>query len=170
MWVFVPLHAQRVAVKTNALYWCVGSINAGVEIRMSRHWTANIEVEGNPFKIKDYSLRNVAFMPEVRYWLQGRPMARHFIGLMGVVSHYDAQIKDWQHTGAAYAAGLTYGYNFVLSRHWSLELSAGVGLMKMHDCQTPVGKTCSYNANNPYNSKLIPVPLKAAVTFTYIIK
>ena len=52
------VQAQRVAVKTNALYWLTASPNLGVEFRMSRHFSLNIEAAGLsiPFPQRDVHL------------------------------------------------------------------------------------------------------------------
>ena len=62
--------SQRVSFKTNALYWGTLSPNAGVEFRLSRHFTLNLEGAVNPFTIGDYKLHSAAFMPEARYCFQ----------------------------------------------------------------------------------------------------
>ena len=45
------MNAQRLVAKTNLLYWCTGTINAGLEVRVSRRYTLNLEGEINPLTI-----------------------------------------------------------------------------------------------------------------------
>ena len=69
------------------------------------------------------------FQPEVRYWLN-RPMVSHFLGITAFVNNFDMMVKDVHHKGDAYAAGLTYGYAWVLGDHWNIEATAGVGVLR----------------------------------------
>lgn len=161
--------AQRISLKTNALYWMAESPNLGVEFRMNRHVTLNVEGIVSRLGISDIHVKGEAFTPELRYWLSARPQAGHFIGLMGVATHYNLRHQDCRHNGDALGGGLTYGYSFVLSRHWSLEGSLGVGLLYRHekhyeegtDVEVPSRANCS---------KWAPVPLRAGVSFVYILK
>ena len=145
--------AQRIALKTNLPYWGVGGMNAGLELRMSRHWTFNVEVEGDVVK----RFRNFTATPEFRYWFQGRPMARHFVGVMGMASTYNLDVFDNFYNGTAMGLGLTYGYAFVLSKRLSLELSAGAGWLNFRD-----------EANE--DRRNVFTPMKLAVSLIYVLK
>lgn len=159
--------AQRVSFKTNALYWGTLSPNAGVEFRLSRHFTLNFEGAVNPFSIGDYKLHAAAFTPEARYWFSGRPQAGHFVGLMGFGGIYSMAWNHTNHVGDALGGGLTYGYSFVLSRRWSLETTIGLGMLHVREKKYAEGAEEPKEINN---TKTIPAPLKAGVTFTYILK
>ncbi len=159
--------AQKITLKTNLLYWGTLSPNFGTELRLSRHFTLNLEAAVNPFEIKDKKLHMVTFTPEVRYWLAGRPQAHYFIGAMALGSVYDIHYKDITHKGDAVGIGLTCGYSFVLSKRLSLEATIGGGLLhyreiKHHDAQP--------RPLSPNNAKSIIAPLKAGLTLAYILK
>ena len=68
LWSTTDVHAQRVGIKTNLLYWATLSPNIGTEFRLSRHFTVNLEAAGNPFKFGDHQLHFASFKPEVRSW------------------------------------------------------------------------------------------------------
>ena len=150
-----PATAQRINVKTNALYWLAMSPNLGVEFRINRHMTFNLEgvvnrVSGfKPYGVSNLSTKGFAFEPEARYWFSARPQAGHFVGLTAVAANYDLQ--------------------FVLSRHWSLETTIGVGAVYRQE---------KYSRNEeeraaldkPNVSTVNFAPIKAAVSFVYIIK
>lgn len=162
------LHAQRVALKSNALYWATLSPNLGAEFRVSRHYTFNLEVGGNPFKLSDkFQTRFAGITPEVRYWFEGRPHARHFMGLMGMAAAYDLVLQDRHHTGSAFGGGLTYGYSFVLGKRWSLETTVGAGVLKIREKNYATHEYAPETANR---NKVIFAPLKLGVTFVYLIK
>lgn len=159
--------AQRVAVKTNALYWLTASPNLGLEFRMSRHFSLNIEAAGNPFTIKDTKLHHATFNPELRYWFSARPQAGHFVGVMGFASAYDLHAKSRYHKGDAYGVGLTYGYSLVLSKHWSMEATAGLGVLRYREKKFRDGQAQPKGVNH---KGFTPAPTKLGLTFVYIFK
>lgn len=159
--------AQRAMLKSNLLYWGTLSPNLGTELRLSRHFTLNIEAAANPFSIGDKKLHAVAVTPEARYWLSARPQAGHFVGLMALGSIYDVKFDGTVHNGDAIGAGLTYGYSFVLGRRWSLEATVGAGLLHVREKKYKETEDTPADANNTRN---LFAPLKAGVTFVYILK
>ena len=95
-------HAQRISVKTNALYWAVATPNIGAEFRLNRHFTLGIEGLANKLKVgSKLNSRVVAVTPEVRYWFSIRPQAGHFVGLMGMGTDYDVTLKNKVYKGTA---------------------------------------------------------------------
>lgn len=171
-----PLSAQRVAVKTNALYWATATPNLGAEFRLNRHFTLNLEGAVNRLKLGDkINSKAIGAMPEVRYWFSARPQARHFVGVMGLVAGYgltthikSAEPKNY-HGGTAVGGGLTYGYSFVLGPHWSLETTAGLGLLSINERKAK-GDNIEHGSGGNNNSKCIFAPTKLGVTFVYIFK
>lgn len=163
----MPIHAQRVALKSNALYWAAASPNLGLEFRINRHITFDFEGTYNRLDVGKLDTRAMIFTPEMRYWFSARPQTGHFVGLMGVGADYDITLSDNRHKGDAFGAGLTYGYSFVLGRHWSLETSLGVGGIYRHE------KSFAKDSKEPDAvnvRKWNAVPLKVGATFVYIIK
>lgn len=159
--------AQRVALKTNALYWAAASPNLGMEFRVNRHITFNFEGAYNRLDIGKIDSKAAIFYPEIRYWLSARPQTGHFFGITGIAADYDVTASDKRHKGDAFGAGLTYGYSFVLSRHWSLETTVGAGAAYRHEKAFAKGSKEPTAANI---RKWQMAPLKAGVTFVYIIK
>lgn len=108
-----PATAQRINVKTNALYWLAMSPNLGVEFRINRHMTFNLEgvvnrVSGfKPYGVSNLSTKGFAFEPEARYWFSARPQAGHFVGLTAVAANYDLQFNDKRHDGDLFGGGIT---------------------------------------------------------------
>lgn len=166
--VAAPVWAQRVSVKTNALYWATASPNLGAEFRLNRHLTLNLEAMGNKLHISDYDTRVLGFTPEVRYWFSARPQAGHFLGLMGGMADYNIEDHTKVYKGDAYFVGPTYGYSFVLGRHWSLEATIGVGAMRYR--QKRYDSAIEEAPREPNDSKWIAAPLKLGLSFVYIIK
>ena len=165
----VAASAQRVGIKTNALYWATATANLGLEFRLNRHLTLNLE--GGYHKlyfVNRIDTRAEFADAEMRYWFSARPQAGHFVGLMGVGGNYDLTLSHKCHVGDAIGFGPTYGYSFVLGRHWSLETTVGVGAVYQREKHydesfEPVPET-------PNRRKWIFSPIKAGVTFVYIIR
>lgn len=160
-------NAQRIGLKTNALYWATGTPNLGLELRLSRSFTLNVEGGVNLFDYHSFGLNAATFSPEVRYWHSGRPQTGHFIGaLIDFKGMNDCRVKDNMHQGFAMGAGLSYGYSLVLSRRWSIEGTLGAGIIRKDE------KKWHYTAEKPQESRQSWKAglLKAAISITYILK
>lgn len=161
------VQAQRVSLKTNALYWIGATPNFGAEFRLTRFFTLNLEAGGTKVNISKVNTQMYGFMPEVRYWFSSRPQAGHFVGLMGLAADYKTKLNTTWHDGYAYGAGVTYGYSFVIGKHWSLEATIGGGAMHISEYKYKVDDTRS---GKPNNEKWLISPLKAGVSIVYIFK
>lgn len=160
--------AQRVALRTNVIDWATLSPNLTLETRLNRRLTLGMGLVGNPFKVKiaDTRFNNFRFQPELRYWFN-RPMARHFMGFALLAANYDLRHKASIAQGDIFAAGLTYGFALVLSRHWNVEFTAGIGLGKTRYFKYNEDET---KPSSPNHSKWTPVPMNVGVSFSYIFK
>ena len=74
------MKSQTIAVKSNLLYDLTSSINAGIELGLSPHWTLDISGNYNGWTMShDRRWKHWAVQPEVRYWLCDR-FGAHFFG------------------------------------------------------------------------------------------
>ena len=94
----VHVHAQRVAVKTNALGWLTASPNVEAEFVLGSHVSLNMGIAANPISTDNFKTTFTHFQPEVRYWLN-RPMVSHFLGITAFVNNFDMMVKDVHHKG-----------------------------------------------------------------------
>lgn len=167
--------AQRVALKTNALYWAALAPNLSAEFRMSRHFSLNIDGAVNPglenvtkIFLKDNKTTEVALLsPEVRYWFSARPHAGHFVGAMALGSIYKLRYDGMGHEGDALAVGLTYGYSFVLNRRWSIEGTVGAGAVRLREKKWAEGSERPDKINR---KSTVLAPLKVGISVVYILK
>ena len=146
------------ALKTNALYWATTTPNLGLELRLAPKWTLDAEVGLNPFAPKtedggfDKSIKHFRLHPEVRYWFC-ESFYKHFIGLhVPYVIYNISDIKllgteNERHQGWGAGVGLSYGYSWVLSKHWNIEATIGAGYLYLESdiypcthCRTKRGK------------------------------
>ncbi len=157
-------HAQRIALKTNLLYWAAMTPNIEMEARLAPKLTADLSVAGSFASVKNYKLHFAGVEPELRYWLE-RPMARHFVGIAGMFTNYNFKLKEKHHQGDAVGAGLVYGYAFVLGKQWNLETSIGVGMAHFREKNYR-------NNEKPENANHIGwavVPMRVGITLSYIL-
>ncbi len=158
--------AQKLAFSTNVLSWATLSPNLGIEAILSSHVSLDLHLTYRPFDYKSDPMRVTIVQPEVRYWL-GRPQARHFLGLNAFYVDNNVTWKSDRFKGHGFGAGVSYGYSWVLSDHWNIEASLGVGIMRAR--QFRFHKEEQMPAEINYE-KWLPVPSKCAVSFVYILK
>ena len=185
----ISSNAQRIAVKTNALYWVTATPNLGFEVAMGDRWTFEVEAGYNPWtfnKEKNMKAKHWLVSPEFRYWFCNS-FQGHFIGINGNYAQFNAgalpvpvhkafialnqtQEQDLEKSrveGWAVGAGLTYGYAFPIARRWNIELTAGFGYW--------------YSIYNQYESRKCGLfqetvnkhalgPTSLGISFIYMIK
>lgn len=166
-------------VKTNLLYDATMTANLGLEVRLSRRYTLDLPVSYNAWSLnEDKKWKHFLVQPELRRWLSCESFYGHFIGLHGIYIHYNVggvkmpfgigpEMETHRYQGDGYGAGLSYGYQWLLSSRWSLEASVGAGYARLvHDkykcgaCGEKVGAEKKHYIG----------PTKAALSLIYIIK
>ncbi len=141
---------SQLAVKTNLLYDATTTPNLGFEVRAGQHSTLNFVYGLNPwtFHSKAHGERKAKHwvaMPEYRWWVCS-PFNGHFIGVHLMGGQFNAGnvdiplpgaffggenlrngVKDFRYEGEYAGGGFTYGYQWILNRHWNIEAEIGVG-------------------------------------------
>ena len=82
------LHAQQVAVKTNGLMLAAMMPNVGCEFVVGERSSIDLSAFGS-INIYGNKAKMIGFQPEYRYWFNGRPMTREFIGVAALGASYD---------------------------------------------------------------------------------
>lgn len=137
-----PLHAQKVAVKTNLLYDATATVNAGIEFGLAPKWTLDISGNYNGWTMShDRKWKHWLVQPEARYWFCDR-FAGHFLGFHALGGQYNignldngikflgtdfSKLSDNRFQGWFVGGGIAYGYAWVLNKHWNLEAEIGLG-------------------------------------------
>lgn len=152
---------QEIAVKTNLAYDAMTTPNLGVEIGLRGRNTVNLQYGLNPwnFGTGDNGIRKVRHWvvePEYRRWFCTRFNGR-FIGVHALGGQLNASnvnlpvpgvffggenlqkgVRDNRYEAAFAGAGVTYGYQWILTRHWNFEAEIGAGYIhawyKKFDC------------------------------------
>lgn len=133
---------QKIGIKTNLLADALLSPNLGVEIGLTPRWTLDISGQLNAWTLSnDRRWKHWALQPEVRYWLCDR-FSGHFFGTHVHGGQYniggmDGKVKflgtdfrklhNTRYQGWFMGAGVSYGYAWILGRHWNLEGELGIG-------------------------------------------
>ncbi len=136
------LGAQEVAIKTNVLSDAFLNPNLGLEVALNKKWTIEAEGELNLWTLSHGKRwKHWMVQPEARYWFCEKFMG-HFLGLHLHAGQYNMggfngwyhmlgtdarKLKDERYEGWFLGAGVSYGYDFVLSKHWNLEGELGLG-------------------------------------------
>ena len=138
---FSQVFAQQLAVKTNLLYDATTTPNLGLEMGMGRKHSMQLYYGLNPWKFDstggDKYFKHWMLSPEYRYWFCHR-FQGSFLGVHALGGEFDAanvklpfgmykSLRDHRFEGWYVGGGATYGYQWVLSRHWNIETSVGVG-------------------------------------------
>lgn len=170
----VPARAQLFAVKTNAASWLACTPDIGFEVIAGEHVSVALSAFGHykPYGVWDSKM--IAVQPEFRYWFNGRPLTREYIGASAALVTYDTQMFRHTYRGNAVSLGVTGGYVFSLGKHWAFELSAGVGVLLFRHKQFITGDDYDeyfhqqVTEPNNWGYKLFPSKLNAS--FIYIIR
>lgn len=171
---------SQVAVKTNLLYDATTTPNLGVEVGVGRKQTVQLFYGLNPWKFHsshgDRMAKHWLLMPEWRWWTCSR-FNGHFFGVHLMGGEFNAAnvdlpipgaffggdnltkgVRDLRYQGAYAGAGFTYGYQWIISRHWNIEAEIGVGYNHVwydkYPCYECGAKIASGNTNYAGITKL----------------
>ena len=174
----VACQAQNVAIKTNALYWATTTPNVGVEASVSKKSTLQLFYGLNPWKQSggdQSSLRHWLLMPEYRYWFcesfNGWFVGAHAMGGQFNMGSVDLpgkvfeELKDHRYEGWYVGGGVTGGYPWVVSKHFNVEASMGVGYDYIQYDKYKCG-TCGEKVKSSHRHYVGPT--KLALSLLYI--
>lgn len=141
--------AGQFAVKTNLLYDATTTPNLGAEIGAGQRNTFSLVYGLNPWSFSSDSgkrkIRHWVVMPEYRWWLCSK-FDGHFFGVHAMGGQFNAAnmnipfpgaffggdnitkgLRDHRYQGWYVGGGVTYGYQWVLGKHWNFEAEIGAG-------------------------------------------
>lgn len=174
------MRAQHVALKTNLVSDALLSPNLGVEIGLKPHWSLNLVGQGNFWTVNDHKWKHWLVQPEARYWFC-EYFGKHFVGVHALGGEYNfgfikndinflgsdfSQLTDYRFQGWAVGGGISYGYAFMMAKHWNIELELGIGYLytryNKYRC-----KDCGKKVEGPKDHNYYG-PTKAAVNLVYV--
>ena len=131
---------EVVALKNNLAYDAILTPNLQLEIRLTPKWSLELGAGFNPFPLDDTKFpkwRHLSAWIAPRYWFC-HVFNRGFLSFNAAYAHYNVagnawpiawmypQVKENRYQGDAVMAGLSYGWHFAISPHFSIELEGGV--------------------------------------------
>lgn len=177
----LSVSAQDVAVKTNLLYDITATMNLGAEVRMSPQWTLDVSANWNPWTFSDNKKwKQLSIQPEARYWFceafNGHFLGAHLLGGIYNMGNWDTdftflgtdfgKLEDHRYEGWMVGAGIAYGYQWILSKHWSIEAEIGIGYVySRYDKYRCAG--CGRKTEEGKSHHFVG-PTKAAVNLIYV--
>lgn len=167
------ISAQQIAIKTNALMIAAGTPNISSEFVTGEHTSIDVSLFGH---YKPYGLNSklIGFQPEFRYWFNGRPMVREYLGIAALATSYDMTWNKNVFNGDAAGLGVTFGYVLSIKERFNIEFYGGFGAVyfqqKQHSINDNFDDFSTDNSIRPnaYGYKLLPI--KLGVSLSYIIK
>ena len=165
-----------VGVKTNIPYWGTATFNAEVEVRLAKKWTLELEAGLNPFDGKKddgsygRSLKHSRLHPELRYWFC-ESFHKHFLGLHIPYLLYNVSdvkllgVENERSQGWGTGVGFSYGYQWLLSKHWNLEATVGVGYLYLDYDKYPCAN-CGSKIESGHKHYFGPT--QAAISIMYL--
>ncbi len=174
-------YTQNIGVKTNLIADGLLSPNLGLEIGLAPKWTLELIGEFNGWTLSHQrQWKHWLAMPEARYWFCDR-FSGHFLGIEAHGGQYNIggfdgkynlfgtnahKLKDTRYQGWFVGGGITYGYAWILNRHWNLEAEIGIGYSyTRYDRFRCVG--CGKKIENDKSHNYVG-PTKAALNVVYL--
>ncbi len=172
----LTLSAQEVAIKTNVLYDATTTPNLTLELGTTSKQTIQLMYSLNPWKFSDSKqFRHWLLSPEYRWWFCHR-FNGSFLGVHALGGQYNIKgikapfgiwpdMKDYRYEGWLVGGGITYGYQWILSKHWNIEASIGVGYLRVNYKKFTCDE-CSEELEHPKTNYVGPT--KAAISLVYL--
>ena len=173
--------AQHVGWKTNLIGAALLNANMGFEFGLSKKWTLDIKGQLNSWELSHHEhWKHWGVQPSMRYWFCDR-FVGHFFGIHGHggqfnVGNIDAdfqflgthfsRLADSRFQGWFAGGGISYGYAWMLGRHWNFEAEIGFGYSYVRydrfECEG-CGKKVESDQEHHYIG-----PTKAALNLVYV--
>lgn len=173
--------AQKITLKTNLLYGSYAQTpNLSMEFGLGKRITLDISGGYNPWNRTGSAGNNKKLVhwivqPELRYWtcqrFNGHFFGIHAFGSQYNISEYELPLlfgkgsKDYRYEGWAAGGGISYGYQWILGKHWNLEATIGVGYAYLKYDKYDCPKCGDYVGEY---SKSYFGPTKAGVSLIYV--
>ncbi len=171
------VNGQNIAIKSNLAADLTTTINLGTEIGLTPKTTLDLYANYNPWSLGGHKqFKHFLFQPEYRYWFCER-FSGHFIGVHAHAGVFNVggismpfgvwnKLKTNRYEGEFIGAGISYGYQWVLGKHWNLEGNIGIGYAYInndrYNCKT-CGKLLDKDTDYHYFG-----PTKAAISLIYL--
>lgn len=170
-------NAQKIAVKSNTLAAVNGSLNAGVEYAAGLKYTVELTGSVRPWSRQNrYVNRYWYVQPEFRYWTCQK-FNGHFFGAYMNGGEFNVagkklpfgmfpSLNEHRYEGWLMGTGITYGYHWMLHRHWNIETSVSVGYEYVNYNKYKCPRLCSKLVKSDHTHYF--GPSRASISIVYL--
>ena len=169
--------AQKVGVKTNALYWATATPNLGLEFAIADRWTFEIAGGWNPWTFdaeKNIKAKHFLVTPEIRYWFC-ESFNGHFIGINGNYTQFNVggihvpEVFYKVSSKGIFLDNLQHSRSegWAISRRWNMEFTLGVGVW-YSEYDSYETRPCGLFRGSNISKVIGPTDL--GISFIYLIK
>ncbi len=147
-----------------------GTMNLEAEVGLGQKTSLALSGLYNPWTFRDDKMMHLgALQPEFKYWFCER-FEGHFIGIHAHGAQFFGDFwglsrNNKRYDGYLVGAGISWGYDWILSNHWNLEVECGVGVnhtwYKESEC-LPCMKASERKTKTFFS------PTKLAISFVYL--
>lgn len=168
------IYLPKFGLKTNALVLASSTFSVGFEVGLAKKLTLEVMGSYNPWKFKDFQLKHWLVQPELRYWLcerfRGSFFGAHvYYGQMQLHNLKVLKMEHYHYDGYSIGAGLSYGYQWMISKRWSMEATVGFGYSRMkYDKYDEPERSVERWHDIDYHYFFAPT--KIGLSFIYMIK
>ena len=129
LWLLAPqqVSAQMVALRSDIVKDLLMTPSIGIDFVTGEKCTLGAEIafNNNPWGME---VQLTSVTPEFRYWYNGRPFTRQYIGIVANMTSYDI-VWNNIYSGDALGLGLSFGHVWTLTKRWNIDFTASVGVM-----------------------------------------
>jgi hypothetical protein len=173
------INAQQTALKSNLLFDAGATPNVGLEIGVGKKHSMQVFYGLHPWTFGSGSdkkyLKHWVVNPEWRHWFCHR-FNGSFVGIHAFGGEFNAsnvkmplgwwkELQDHRFEGWFVGGGVSYGYQWILSKHWNFEAAAGFGAAYIDYGKFKCGE-CGKKLED--GNKLYIGPTKAALSLLYL--
>ncbi len=164
----ITARGQVSSLRTNTLMLATGTINAGIDVRLSHNVSLDIMAFGNPIKTPTLGLQHLAVQPSIRYWILETTIGPFFSAHPTLV-FYNIANQKWQYRGYGAGLGFSWGYQWIISNQFSFSVEVGAGFMYSNDRQDSLELDYRQDQIIRYNQRvsLVPTKLEAAIIYHF---
>lgn len=171
------VQAQDIAVKSNLLSAANGALNGGIEYAFGPKSTFELSGSIRPWKRSEgYVNHYWLIQPEYRYWtcqkFNGSFWGAYINGAQFNVGGKKMPfglfpwLKEHRYAGWMTGVGISYGYQFMLNKHWNIETAIGVGYEYIYYKKYQCPDVCSSVLNTDHYHYF--GPSKASISVVYV--
>ena len=162
------LSAQMVALRTEPLKDLMMTPSMGIDFVVGEKYTLGAEVafNHNPWGIK---MQMTSVTPEFRYWYNGRPFTRQYVGIVATMTGYNLAWNSIHH-GDALGIGISFGHVWTLTPRWNIDLMGSVGVIGYREqFHYKYDDFADYGARANARGYVL-LPIKLGVAFVYVLR